>query len=892
MRPFLVWFLIAPLLAFGQSATAQELAQDRAPRFLLALDSRLTPVDIERTPLLGRRLSLSLDGATIKEALGEIVRQSGLRLAYGDDVLPPDGRVHLRAEGITVVAALTDVLFDTDVDVVFSPNGRATLVRRPDRTQGGAVAGRVTDSKSGQPIVGASIVLAGTRWHRTTDDNGAYKLAEVTPGTYTLTASRIGYTRQSQSVTVAPAQEATVDLRLEVSASPLDAVVVTGTLVPTEVKALPTPVTVLTSDDIEGGNVRRVDQLFRGQVAGAVAWDEGPGAVISVINMRGNSSLTVAPSIKTYIDGVELASSQYISTIDPSSIDRIEITHGPQASTLYGDGALNGVMQIFTKKGRIGLTRPEVTAKLSVGSVSGWNGQSAALQTDNGINVLGGDEKTGYNIEGTYRHVGDFMPSFASNDWNISTGVRTTQGPVTLSGSIRYTAKTSDLPWDTRFQAYTGSFYSQPPDRTERIRQQTYGITATWQATPQWRHTLTLGYDQNFGTLYQTRPQLTTPSDTLVSLDFEFHDARTSLLYHTDVNVPLGRTMAAILTAGMAANEEDVSQFSAYGATRTTGSLNGSLGASRRLLTATGYFGQVQLSLAERLFVTGGVRAERNDNFGAAFGTAWSPRVGAAYTANIGAGTVKLRASYGESIRAPYAFETQGYLIPGCCQAIPNDAIRPERQRGADGGVDLYVGQASLGVTYYNQRATDLIDAIAVPSSGGLSTVQYQNLNRVKNEGWEFEGHLTTGPVRLGATYSVTHSTVQELPPNFSGDYRIGDQVLGTPHSSAGATVTYAPLPTTTLTGSMTYFGHWTEHDYIALFGYYYGGQPYRGSDRAYWIEYPVVMKVAFAVSQRLANSVTAFARVENIGNSLRPEETNLNIPTPRSLLVGANLSY
>ena len=69
MRPFQVWSLVVPLLAFGQSATAQELAQDRAPRFLLALDSRLTPVDIDRTPLLGRRLSLSLDGATIKEAL-------------------------------------------------------------------------------------------------------------------------------------------------------------------------------------------------------------------------------------------------------------------------------------------------------------------------------------------------------------------------------------------------------------------------------------------------------------------------------------------------------------------------------------------------------------------------------------------------------------------------------------------------------------------------------------------------------------------------------------------------------------------------------------------------------------------------------------------------------
>ncbi len=88
----------------------------------------------------------------------------------------------------------------------------------------------------------------------------------------------------------------------------------------------------------------------------------------------------------------------------------------------------------------------------------------------------------------------------------------------------------------------------------------------------------------------------------------------------------------------------------------------------------------------------------------------------------------------------------------------------------------------------------------------------------------------------------------------------------------------------------MTYFGHWTEHDYVALFGFFYGGQPYRGSDRAYWIEYPAVTKLALAVSQRLTSHLTGFAHAENVGNSLRAEQYNLNIPTPRTLLVGATV--
>ena len=71
-----------------------------------------------------------------------------------------------------------------------------------------------------------------------------------------------------------------------------------------------------------------------------------------------------------------------------------------------------------------------------------------------------------------------------------------------------------------------------------------------------------------------------------------------------------------------------------------------------------------------------------------------------------------------------------------------------------------------------------------------------------------------------------------------------------------------------------------------------YGGQPYRGSTRDYWLQYPTVTKLSVGVSQGFTRSVTAFVRAENIGNSLRAEETNANLSTPRSLLVGATVRY
>jgi outer membrane receptor protein involved in Fe transport len=197
-------------------------------------------------------------------------------------------------------------------------------------------------------------------------------------------------------------------------------------------------------------------------------------------------------------------------------------------------------------------------------------------------------------------------------------------------------------------------------------------------------------------------------------------------------------------------------------------------------------------------------------------------------------------------------------------------------------------------VTYYSQRAIDLIQLATVPTPPGTKpTYQYQNVARVKNEGWEFEGRLPLGPVDVAGTYSITNSTVQNLGPDYpAGGYQLGDRILAIPHTSAGATLTYAPLTQTTLTASMTYIGHWIEHDNIALFGYYYGGQPYRGTDRAYWMEYPAVTKFAVGVRQGLRKDVTAFVRAENIGNTLRAELTNNLIPTPRSVIVGANVRY
>jgi hypothetical protein len=56
----------------------------------------------------------------------------------------------------------------------------------------GKIAGTVTDAKTGEPILGANVVVAGTSFGSATDENGQYTILYVPPGNYSINVSVIG----------------------------------------------------------------------------------------------------------------------------------------------------------------------------------------------------------------------------------------------------------------------------------------------------------------------------------------------------------------------------------------------------------------------------------------------------------------------------------------------------------------------------------------------------------------------------------------------------------------------------------------------------------------------------------------------------------------------------
>jgi len=835
---------------------------------------------------LRRPVSLKLDNATLANALEEINRQAELGLVYSSRVVPLGRRVTVELRDVAAEDALREVLRGTDVDVAVTLAGQIVLVKRavpdPDAAEGGTVTGRVTDAKTGKAIPNASVFLEGTRWRATTGEDGAYRLADVAAGTYTLTASRIGYTKQSQSVTVAAGQEVTVDVALPAAATELEEVVVTGTVVPTERKAIPTPISVITADQIEKRGYQRVDQIFRGDIPGAIAWDVGANNYYSDINIRGASSIAGGNFVKTYIDGVEVANSQDLATIDPESIERIEVLRGPQGSTIYGSDASGGVMQIFTKKGGSNTVQPQVEAKASAGLIqSQWDN---AGQLDQAVAVSGGRPDFSYRIGGGFLQYGDWLPHVGSRNASLYGSLRGTQGPLVIELSTRFYSKSFG------FYAINPAFASISPyfrayDEPWLFGQQTYGLNLKYAATPRWQHTLILGYDRTAFDYHLNQPRYITPADSFRFV-YNYGATKASVRYSTTLEVPLGQAVQSSVAAGVDHWTYDQGGFYKGRTTNTTNVITSPDFGIRYQYDNSGYFGQAQLGFWETVFVTAGLRAEANSNFGHDYGLAWAPRVGVSFVHGVGDVTAKARVAYGKAIRAPFPGTASDQATASSHQ-VGNPNLAPEQQVGPDGGLELYFGRrGSLEATYYYQTAIDLIDVVVLPES--VYTFQYQNVGRVKNTGWEFQGRLNSGQFSLTGTYSITSSVVEKLSPTYTGDLRPGDPMLHIPKHTAGAALSYR-LPRTTVSLGMTYVGSWIESDYLALYGCYVGG-PCRASGRDYWMKYPSFAKVNLSVTQTVTNRLSLFLRSDNLTNNNVSEHDNTYSNPGRATMIGVRV--
>ncbi len=247
-----------------------------------------------------------------------------------------------------------------------------------DRT----ITGKVTDSKDGSPVSGASVQAKGSRTGTSTKADGTFSL-NVGSAVTTLVISSVGFDGQEIAITGSTANASLVSA----ATNTLNEVVVTG-YGSSRKKDLTGSVGSVKEKDFNKGTFASADQLIQGKVAGVqILNNSGQPGGAATIKIRGNSTVTGSGQPLFVLDGVPLdgnsarpgvgdigfggsnPASNPLNFLNPSDIASIDVLKDASATAIYGSRAAYGVVLITTKRGKSGEPRIEVGTTMGVASL-------------------------------------------------------------------------------------------------------------------------------------------------------------------------------------------------------------------------------------------------------------------------------------------------------------------------------------------------------------------------------------------------------------------------------------------------------------------------------------------------------------------------------------------
>jgi len=228
------------------------------------------------------------------------------------------------------------------------------------------VTGKVTDSKDGSPLAGASVLVKGSTTGTQTGADGTFKIS-VPSSARTLTISFSGYS--SADVNISSSN--TANASLTATADALTDVVVIG-YGTRKSKDVTGSVSRVTEKDFNKGQIASPEQLLQGRTAGVlVTPSTGEPGAAATINIRGTGSISGAQEPLYVIDGVPLIQGGTLGTngsgveggtsaknplifLNPTDIESITVLKDASAAAIYGSRGANGVILITTKQGKGG----------------------------------------------------------------------------------------------------------------------------------------------------------------------------------------------------------------------------------------------------------------------------------------------------------------------------------------------------------------------------------------------------------------------------------------------------------------------------------------------------------------------------------------------------------
>lgn len=217
-----------------------------------------------------------------------------------------------------------------------------------------AVSGRVLSAEDAQPLIGANVVVEGTRQGVTTDAEGRFTIPAKSSDI--LVFSYIGYETIRETV----GSRTVLDIRLKAQENTLDEVIVMGYSTQTKAE-LSSAVVTLKGEELTNVTTPDIGNMLQGKAAGVMVFNTSgqPGSQ-ATIRVRGTGSITANSDPLYVVDGIIGGS------FNPNDVETLTVLKDAGATALYGSEGAGGVIVVTTKSAKQG-QQTTVNVKLSAG---------------------------------------------------------------------------------------------------------------------------------------------------------------------------------------------------------------------------------------------------------------------------------------------------------------------------------------------------------------------------------------------------------------------------------------------------------------------------------------------------------------------------------------------
>lgn len=288
---------------------------------------------------------------------------------------------------------------------IVSPTASATTPVIPQpRPTDAHIFGHVVDKATGEHLPYVSVVIEGTTIGVTTDATGHYLIKNMTPGTYTIEVSAVGYIPTTKSVKVVAGQTTEIKFELTEEAVTLDQIVVSSNRSETLKREAPSLVSVVDAEVF--------DRVSATSLAGGLAFQPGvrventcqncgfPQVRINGLDGRYSQILVDSHPLFSSLTGV-----YGLEQIPANMIERVEVLRGG-GSALYGSSAIGGTINIITKEPKQSMAEmSHTTTSIGMGgAMENATSLNASLVSDSGkaaVSVFAQSRTTGgYDVDG------------------------------------------------------------------------------------------------------------------------------------------------------------------------------------------------------------------------------------------------------------------------------------------------------------------------------------------------------------------------------------------------------------------------------------------------------------------------------------------------------------